>query len=145
MKQGVYFGLFFFNFLQNRMFILKLSLRKPLFLIYYCLKTLKTYKTIELPLFQNNSIELYSKTGYRSLEIFPLTGCEYQNFGDRVAFILVEAPPPSGGGGVNAGLEHSRPDLVFKRPRLLNNFIFRIVYSCLSSFFSLIESSSNKD
>ena len=42
---------YFLNFRRNRMFILKLSLRKPLFLIYYCLKTIKTYKTIELLLF----------------------------------------------------------------------------------------------
>ena len=42
---------YFLNFRRNRMFILKLSLRKPLFLIYYCLETINTYKTIELPLF----------------------------------------------------------------------------------------------
>ena len=42
---------YFLNFCRNRMFILKLSLRKPLFLVYYGLKTINTYKTIELPLF----------------------------------------------------------------------------------------------
>ena len=29
---------------------------------------------------------------------------------------------------LNAGLEHPRPDLVFKQPRLLDNFIFGILY-----------------
>ena len=35
---------YFLNFHRNRMFSLKLSLRKPLFLIYYCLKTIKNLK-----------------------------------------------------------------------------------------------------
>ena len=59
-------------------------------------------------------------------------------------FILVASTSPhtlgggGGGGGVNAGLECSMPGLIFKRPKLRNNFIFRIVYFCFPSFLSLI-------
>ena len=130
---------YFLNFRRNRMFILKVSLRKPLILIYYCLKTKNTYKTIELPLLWSNSIDLYSKTGYGFLERFSLTGSEYQSFrGSGPHLFLLQAPLPTLGGGVNAGLEHSMPSLIFKRPKLGNNFIFRIVYFCFPSFLSLI-------
>ena len=68
--------------------------RKPFVFDIILSQNNETCKTIELPLFWNNIINLYSKTGYKSLKIFFQTGWEFQNFRGRPPSNLVASNPP---------------------------------------------------